>query len=96
MLKDVIDVRAIDGHRLWLRFDDDVEGEIDLRNRISFAGVFEPLADPAYFAKVRVNPDSCTIAWPNEADIDPLVLYSWVTHRDIQSILADKDRHSLQ
>jgi hypothetical protein len=37
---------------------------------------------------VRVNPELGTIAWPNDADWDPLVLYSLVTGRPIESLLA--------
>ncbi len=51
-------------------------------------GVFAPLRDPAYFARVRVNPDLGTICWPNDADWDPLVLYSLVTGRPIESLLT--------
>jgi hypothetical protein len=37
--------------------------------------VFEPLRDPAEFAKVYVDRETRTIAWPTGADIDPDVLY---------------------
>ena len=43
--------------------------------------------DPEYFARVRVNPDLGTICWPNDADWDPLVLYSLLTRRPIESLL---------
>jgi hypothetical protein len=36
-------------------------------------GVFEPLADQAFFAQVRV--ESGTIAWPNGIDMAPEPLY---------------------
>jgi len=50
--------------------------------------VFAPLRDPAYFARVRVNPELGTIYWPNDADWDPLVLYSLVTGRPIETLLT--------
>jgi Protein of unknown function (DUF2442) len=37
--------------------------------------VFEPLRDPAEFAKVHVDPETHTIAWPPGADLDSDVLY---------------------
>ena len=67
-MKDVIDVRYMGGHRVWVCFNDGVAGELDLKPRLQFTGVFEPLVDPAYFAKVRVDPEAGTIVWPNEAD----------------------------
>lgn len=88
MLMDVVDVEPRGGHRLWLRFRDGTEGEIDLGPELTFQGVFAPLGDPAYFARVRVNPDLGTICWPNDADWDPLVLYSLLTKRPIEALLA--------
>jgi hypothetical protein len=78
MLKDVIAVQPLDGYRLRLRFEDDVEGVIDLAS-LGFRGVFAPLQDADYFRQVRVDPDLGTIVWPNGADLDPDVLYAQVT-----------------
>lgn len=88
MLMDVVSVEPRGDYRLWLRFQDGTEGEIDLRPELTFRGVFAPLRDPAYFAQVRVNPDLGTICWPNDADWDPLVLYSLLTRRPIETLLA--------
>ncbi len=78
MLRDVVDVKPAGGYRLWLRFDDGVEGEVDVASLVSFAGVFEPLKDPVVFASVHVNTDLGTIVWATGADIDPVVLYETV------------------
>lgn len=79
MLNDIVAATPIPPHRLHVRFDDGVEGEIDVSQEISFFGVFEPLADPTFFAQVRVDPDLGTVVWPNGADLDPLVLRARVT-----------------
>lgn len=79
MLHDVIEVRPLDGHRLRLRFDDGVEGVVDVSTRVPFDSVFAPLEDPDYFRRVRVNAELGTIVWPNGADLDPVVLYRLVT-----------------
>jgi hypothetical protein len=83
MLPDVTDVKYLDTYRLWLRFDDGTEGQLDLEPLLSFRGVFEPLRDPEYFARVRVNEDLGTICWPNDADLDPVVLYARVTGTEV-------------
>ena len=88
MLSDVVKVEVRGGYRVWLQFQDGVEGEIDLEPLLSFLGVFAPLRDPAYFARVRVNPEVGTICWPNDADWDPVVLYSLVTGRPIETLLT--------
>jgi len=76
MLKDIVEARATGGHRLFLRFEDGISGEIDLGDLIDFKGVFAPLQDPAELAKVRVDPEIGTVCWPNGADLDPDVLYA--------------------
>ena len=79
MLKDIVAVEALGGHRLRLRFEDGVEGEVDVSRLTTFEGVFAPLEDPAEFARVQVDPDLGTVVWPNGADLDPYVLYAEVT-----------------
>ncbi len=83
MLKDIVEVRPLDGYRLFLRFEDGAEGEVDVAKMIRFEGVFSPLNDRREFLKVRVNRDTGTICWPNDADLDPDVLYSCVTGEPI-------------
>jgi hypothetical protein len=65
-------VRPLNGYWVWLRFSDTYERELDLWPFISDGHIFEPLHDPDMFRQVRVA--EASIAWPNGADIDPLVL----------------------
>jgi len=76
----VTDVEPTAPHRLHLRFEDGAEGEVDFSGR-NWRGVFEPLADPAYFARVQLDQELGTIVWPNGADIAPETLYLWATER---------------
>lgn len=87
MLKDVIEVRPLDNYELYLRFEDDVSGVVDVSEIVPFTGVFAPLQDKDFFAQVRVNPDIGTICWPNEADLDPDVLYSLVSGKPIPTFV---------
>ena len=79
MLKDIVEVQPLEDYHLRLRFEDGAEGVVDVSQIIEFAGVFAPLQDREFFIKVYVNPELGTICWPNEADIDPDVLYSIAT-----------------
>ena len=47
MMKDIVEVRPLGGHRLYLRFEDGVAGELDFAGRLRFEGVFAPLRDPS-------------------------------------------------
>ena len=71
-------VEVVSDHRLRVSFEDGVAGELDLSGW-EWRGVFEPLADPAYFRRVRVDDELGTIVWPDGADIAPETLYDWVT-----------------
>jgi len=82
-IKDVVEVRPLGGHRLYLKFDDGVHGEVDVAQFVHFDGVFEELRDPARFAEVRVDPDLGTICWPNGADLAPDMLYAKITCRPL-------------
>lgn len=75
-MKDIVEVRSLGGHRLFLRFEDGVAGELEFVGRLRFEGVFAPLRDPAAFAQVRLNRELGTVVWPNGADLDPDVLYA--------------------
>lgn len=79
MLKDVIEVHPLDGFRLQVRFEDGAAGIVDVAELVEFHGVFAPLADKAFFDRVRVEADLGTVVWPNGADLDPDVLYARAT-----------------
>ena len=43
MLRDIVAASSLGGYRLHLRFEDGIEGVVDLAPHLSFRGVFEPL-----------------------------------------------------
>ncbi|MBE9239657.1 DUF2442 domain-containing protein [Synechocystis salina] len=75
MLQDIVAVNPLKNYKLYLRFEDNQDGIVDIQKQVEFTGVFEPLKDLEYFAQVKVNPELGTIQWPNGADLDPDVLY---------------------
>ena len=78
MIPKVVEVRPLDGYRLWLRFNDGAEGVADLRDELD-APVFEPLKDPAHFAAGQLDPMLHTVVWPCGADFAPEFLRSRIT-----------------
>ena len=82
-MADIISVTAarhVRDHVLWLRFSDGAEGEADLAGELD-GEVFEPLRDPAYFARAALDPELRTVAWPNGADFAPEFLLDLVRSR---------------
>lgn len=77
-LHDVTKVTPLSGYALELTFDDGRSGTVDLSQFIHFDGVFAPLRDPEYFRQVYVHPEFGVVCWPNGADIDSDLLYSFV------------------
>src|SRR5712691_5001006 len=74
-LVDVTAVEVIGDYRLLLPFQDGTVGDVDFSRR-EWRGVFEPLRDPSYFARVDVDAEAGTIVWPGDCpclrvDVDP-------------------------
>lgn len=61
-------------YRIWLRFADDTEGEIDLESEL-WGEVFQPLQDKKVFIGFALDQELGTIIWPNGADFAPEFLY---------------------
>ena len=73
-LPSIVGVAVLGDHLLRLLFDDGTVGDVDFSDEV-WEGVLEPLRDPTYFAKVRVDPEMRTITWPNGEDVAPEPLY---------------------
>ena len=74
MIARLVEARHAGAHRVWLRFNDGVEGEIDLQDEL-WGEVFEPLRDVAEFGKLTADKELHTLVWPNGADFSPEWLY---------------------
>jgi hypothetical protein len=69
-------VEALEGLRIRATFSDGAVKEIDLSELMALGGVFAPIREHReVFEKVRVNPETQTVEWPEEVDLDPEVLY---------------------
>ena len=72
----VTEVEPLKGHRIRATFTDGAVKEIDLGELLAAGGVFAPIYERReVFEQVAVNPESGTVEWPGEVDLDPEVLY---------------------
>jgi hypothetical protein len=90
MLVDIISVKVVGEHQLWLKFEDGMNGTVDISQLVKFTGVFAPLKEQEQFKKVRLNKETGAIFWPGGADLDPDVLYSIVSGEPIPKIEIEK------
>ncbi len=74
MILHIVEVRVWGPHSLALVFNEGVRKRVNVWPLLD-GPVFEPLRDPAYFARVVVDPVLGTVVWPNEADFAPEALY---------------------
>lgn len=79
MMKGIVEGRALEGQRLYLRFEDCVAGELDLAAFVRFDGVFERLRERADFVAVAVHSELGTVCWPGGTDLNPHVFYARLT-----------------
>lgn len=79
MLYDIVAAEARADFRVWVRFENGVEGEVDLAHLVG-KGVFQRWAEnPSEFAEVSIDSGSGTVVWPGGLDVAPDRLYSEVT-----------------
>jgi hypothetical protein len=59
---------------LHLRFNDGLEGDVDLRDEL-YGPVFEPLRDVAVFRAFELHSELHTVVWRNGPDFAPEFLH---------------------
>ncbi len=69
----IVSCKALPKYRVWIRFDDGLEGEVDLSNLVG-KGVFKDWESVNFFNQVRIDPKTDTLTWGNDIDLDPYVL----------------------
>jgi len=70
----IVKIRILEGYQIWIRFADKIEGTVDLSDLVG-KGVFASWTDPEEFAKVFIDPETHTLAWPGGIDLAPDALY---------------------
>ncbi|OFW01093.1 MAG: hypothetical protein A3I61_13970 [Acidobacteria bacterium RIFCSPLOWO2_02_FULL_68_18] len=80
----VVDVRPLENYRVWLRFADGTQGEIDLSD-LAGKGVFTAWADSDLFNSVHLE-EGGGIEWPGGLDICPDTLFMRLTGKAVEDV----------
>lgn len=83
MLKPV-EVKALPGHRIWLRYSDGAEGEVDL-SHLAGRGVFQIWSLPGVFESVTIGPGR-SIHWNDDVELCPDSLYLQLTGKSPEAL----------
>jgi Protein of unknown function (DUF2442) len=72
----VTEVEPLEGHSIRTTFSDGAVKDIELGQLLAAGGVFAPIYESReVFEQVMVNPETRTVEWPGQVDLDPEVLY---------------------
>jgi hypothetical protein len=76
----VVELKALDGHRLWLRFSNGRSGIRDFSDILAEGGeVFEPIRDESMFKRAFISMGVPT--WPSGLQLDPTNLHMELVER---------------
>ena len=70
----ILEARPLEGHCLWVRFSDGLEGCYAVAPERR-GGVFMRLLDPAVFDAVTINGDFGCVEWPGGIDLCPTSMH---------------------
>ena len=91
----IVGVKALPAYRLWLRYEDGVEGEVDLSD-LAGRGVFAAWNQRKFFESVKID-ESGALAWCDQLDLCPDALYLRLTGKtpeDIFPKLKSREVHA--
>jgi hypothetical protein len=88
----ILEVKALPGYKLWLRYADGIEGTVDLSGLVG-RGVFAPWKDTREFERVRLTEYGAP-AWGDLVDLCPDALYLEITGQQPQEIFPSLRRAS--
>jgi hypothetical protein len=79
-MKKIIAFKVCENYRVWLRFNDGVEGEADFSPQVGL-GVFAVWTDYTVFQQVFIGEHGRTLVWPGELDFCADALWLQITEK---------------
>lgn len=82
-----VEVKALPDYKIWVRFADGVEGQVDL-SYLAGRGVFSLWNDYRVFQEVHIGPGG-EIAWNEEVDLCPDSIYLKLTGKAPEDVFPN-------
>ncbi|GJL55386.1 MAG: hypothetical protein NPIRA02_25180 [Nitrospirales bacterium] len=82
-----LEVKPLSGYRLWLRYDDETSGEVDLSD-LAGRGVFKAWDHQGFFTQVRIGPHG-EITWSDDIDLCSDSLYMRLTKKSPEDVFPN-------
>ena len=92
-MKELVSVEALPDYRLKLRFNDGVEGVVDLSAEVG-RGVFAAWKDMDHFKRVRIGEFGQPV-WDGDIDLCPDALYMEVTGMTVEQLFPNWKREDV-
>jgi hypothetical protein len=80
----LVELKPLKKYRLWLRYDDGAQGEVDLSD-LAGRGVFKAWDNESPFETARIGDDG-EIAWSDELDLCPDSVYMQLTGKTPEDV----------
>ena len=84
----IVATKVLDGYRVWLRFADASEGELDFSGQAG-KGVFAPWTDYRFFRRASIGDQGRTLSWPGEIDFCADALWLQVTGKPPEDLFPE-------
>ena len=92
-MKKITSVEVLPNHQLRLRYNDGVDGVVDLSTEVG-QGVFAPWKDAKVFASVKVERGGRALVWSDEIDLCADALYLEITGQRPEDLFPSLKREA--
>jgi hypothetical protein len=93
MIAKLIQVKAVDQYLIWLKYDDNTEGQVDLTH-LKDKPVFKKWENSEFFNKVYIDAETQAVAWDENIELCPDSLYLKIKRQSFQQWKTNQYSHA--
>jgi hypothetical protein len=84
-MPELVEVKALEGYKIWVRYSDGEQGVVDLSD-LAGRGVFAHWNDDRRFRSVHLGPGNA-VSWTDEVELCPDSVYLRLTAKAPEEVL---------